>query len=151
MSGTERIERDSMGEVAVPADALWGAQTQRAIDNFSIGGRPLPAAFLRALARVKAAAARVNAELGQLDEVRASAIATAAETVAGGAHAAAFPVDVYQTGSGTSSNMNMNAMTIQSFSASISSRSLTPAKSMPSRSRSTSGMEIVRMIISLSS
>ncbi|MEE4299736.1 MAG: class II fumarate hydratase [Pseudomonadales bacterium] len=108
MSGAERTERDSMGEVTVPADALWGAQTQRAIDNFAIGGRPMPAAFLRALARVKAAAARVNAELGQLDGVRAEAIAEAADAVAGGAHAEAFPVDVFQTGSGTSSNMNVN-------------------------------------------
>ena len=106
--GETRIEHDSMGEVAVPKDALWRAQTQRAVENFPISGARLEADHVQALALVKAAAARVNARLGVLDEELAEAIATAAEEVAGGAHADAFPVDVFQTGSGTSSNMNMN-------------------------------------------
>ena len=109
MSQTEtRIERDSMGELAVPVDALWGAQTQRAIQNFSIGGRPLPRAFVRALALVKSAAADANARLGLLDPKLAAAIREAAGEVADGRHDAHFPVDVFQTGSGTSSNMNAN-------------------------------------------
>ena len=103
-----RIEQDSMGKLQVPADALWGAQTQRAIDNFRISGRPMPPAFIRALATVKAAAAGVNRKLGLLDGPRADAIAAAAHAIAGGAHADQFPVDRYQTGSGTSSNMNAN-------------------------------------------
>jgi fumarate hydratase class II len=107
-TGDTRIERDSMGEVAVPKDALWRAQTQRAVENFPISGARLEADHVQALALVKAAAARVNGRLGVLDEELARAISTAAEEVAGGAHADAFPVDVFQTGSGTSSNMNMN-------------------------------------------
>jgi fumarate hydratase, class II len=106
--GETRIEHDSMGEVAVPKDALWRAQTQRAVENFPISGARLEADHVQALALVKAAAARVNGRLGVLDEELAQAISTAAEEVAGGAHADAFPVDVFQTGSGTSSNMNMN-------------------------------------------
>ena len=107
-AGETRIEHDSMGEVAVPKDALWRAQTQRAVENFPISGSRLEADHVQALALVKAAAARVNARLGVLDEHLAEAIATAAEEVAAGGHADAFPVDVFQTGSGTSSNMNMN-------------------------------------------
>ncbi len=103
-----RTEHDSMGELKVPADALWGAQTQRALDNFHISGRPMPAAFVRALALVKAAAAVVNGHLGLLDRGRADAIMEAATAIAGGAHADQFPIDRYQTGSGTSSNMNAN-------------------------------------------
>lgn len=103
-----RIEHDSMGELQVPADALWGAQTQRALDNFHISGRPMPAAFVHALALVKAAAAVVNGHLGLLDRGRADAIMEAATAIAGGAHAGQFPIDRYQTGSGTSSNMNAN-------------------------------------------
>ena len=103
-----RIEHDSMGELAVPADALWGAQTQRAMDNFRISGRPMPPAFVHALALVKAAAAVVNGHLGLLDRGRADAIMEAATAIAGGAHADQFPIDRYQTGSGTSSNMNAN-------------------------------------------
>ncbi|MBX3470518.1 MAG: class II fumarate hydratase [Planctomycetes bacterium] len=109
METTEtRVERDSLGEVRVPAGALWGAQTQRAVENFPVSGWRLPAPFLRALARIKAAAARANAELGQQPADLAEAIALAAEEVADGGHAEQFPVDVFQTGSGTSSNMNMN-------------------------------------------
>jgi fumarate hydratase class II len=103
-----RTEHDSLGEVRVPADALWGAQTQRAVENFPISGTPLEPRLVQALALVKAAAARVNGELGVLDEDRAGAVARAADRVAAGDHRAAFPVDVFQTGSGTSSNMNMN-------------------------------------------
>ncbi|WP_297830503.1 class II fumarate hydratase [Thermomonas sp.] len=103
-----RIEHDSMGELQVPASALWGAQTQRAMDNFHISGRPMPAAFVRALALVKASAAVVNGHLGLLDSARAEAIVAAATAVAGGAHGEQFPIDRYQTGSGTSTNMNAN-------------------------------------------
>jgi fumarate hydratase class II len=110
MSGdtTTRIERDSMGEMRVPADALWGASTQRAVENFPISGWRFPRRFLRALGLVKAAAAQVNAELGLLDPALAAAIRAAAEEVADGALDAHFVVDVFQTGSGTSTNMNAN-------------------------------------------
>jgi fumarate hydratase class II len=103
-----RLEHDSMGELQVPADALWGAQTQRAVANFPISGRPMPRGFIRALGLVKAAAASVNAGLGLLPATRATAIRKAALEVADGRHDAQFPIDVYQTGSGTSSNMNAN-------------------------------------------
>ncbi len=103
-----RIEHDTMGEVRVPVDALFRAQTQRAVENFPISGTPLEPAHIRALAQVKKAAARANAELGVLDQKIADAIVQAADEVAAGQHDAHFPVDVYQTGSGTSSNMNTN-------------------------------------------
>jgi fumarate hydratase class II len=103
-----RIEHDSMGEVRVPASAKWGAQTQRAVENFPVSGQRLEPAHIAALARIKAAAARVNAELGVLDGPTAAAIAEAAEEVAAGRWDAEFPIDVFQTGSGTSSNMNVN-------------------------------------------
>ncbi|RRQ21410.1 class II fumarate hydratase [Thiohalobacter thiocyanaticus] len=103
-----RTERDSMGEVAVPADALYGAQTQRAVDNFPLSGLRMPPAFIHALGRIKACAARANAELDQLDPALAEAIAGAAEAVARGEHDDQFPIDVFQTGSGTSTNMNAN-------------------------------------------
>ncbi len=103
-----RVEHDTMGEVRVPASALWAAQTQRAVENFPISGTRVEPAVVRALARVKAAAARVNADLGVLPADVAEAVAASAEEVAGGAHADAFPVDVFQTGSGTSTNMNVN-------------------------------------------
>ncbi|NJP42560.1 class II fumarate hydratase [Actinacidiphila epipremni] len=103
-----RVEHDSMGEVRVPAAAKWRAQTQRAVENFPISGRPLERAHIEALARIKAAAAKVNAALGVLDKDVAEAIAEAAEEVAAGRHDEHFPVDVFQTGSGTSSNMNAN-------------------------------------------
>jgi fumarate hydratase class II len=103
-----RIERDTMGEVRVPADALWRAQTQRAVENFPISGRGLEPAQIRALGRIKGAAATVNAELGVLDPDIATAVAAAAAEVAAGRHDAQFPVDTFQTGSGTSSNMNAN-------------------------------------------
>ncbi|WP_153398347.1 class II fumarate hydratase [Ornithinicoccus halotolerans] len=113
MSTTEhttatRIERDSMGEVEVPADALYAAQTARAVANFPISGQPVPRAVVHALAMVKAAAGRVNGELGVLDPAVARAVAAAADEVADGRHDDHFPIDVYQTGSGTSTNMNVN-------------------------------------------
>lgn len=106
--GEYRVEHDSMGEVRVPRDALWKAQTQRAVENFPISGTPIEPALIRAIAHVKAAAAVVNGELGVLDQERAHAIAAAAREVIAGDHDAEFPIDVFQTGSGTSSNMNAN-------------------------------------------
>src|SRR5258707_614940 len=103
-----RTEHDSMGEVLVPAEALWGAQTQRAVVNFPISGTRLPRTVIEALASIKGAAALVNAELGVLDVDLAEAIYDAATEVARGRHDDQFPVDVFQTGSGTSSNMNAN-------------------------------------------
>ncbi|TVQ74811.1 MAG: class II fumarate hydratase [Chromatiaceae bacterium] len=104
----DRIEQDSMGQVKVPGDALYGAQTQRAVDNFHMSGRPMPPVFIQALGQVKAACAQVNAELGLLPAGMAQAIIQAAEEVAQGLHGDQFPVDVFQTGSGTSTNMNAN-------------------------------------------
>ena len=103
-----RVERDSMGELKVPADALYGAQTQRAVDNFPISGLTMPREFIRALGLIKAAAAQVNADLGHLPKARAKAIRRAAERVAVGEFDGQFPIDVFQTGSGTSTNMNAN-------------------------------------------
>jgi fumarate hydratase, class II len=103
-----RIERDSMGELKVPAEALWGAQTQRAVDNFPVSGLKLPRGFIRAVALIKRAAAAANAKLGLLAGPIAGAIQAAAQQVADGEHDAQFPIDVFQTGSGTSTNMNAN-------------------------------------------
>lgn len=103
-----RIERDSMGELEVPAGALYGAQTQRAVNNFPVSGQPMPAPFIHAIARIKRAAAEVNHDLGLLDEARCQAIVSAADAIIAGAHDDQFPIDVFQTGSGTSSNMNVN-------------------------------------------
>ena len=104
----ERIEHDSMGQVRVPASARWGAQTQRAVENFPISGIRLERAQIEALARIKAAVASVKRELEMVDPDLAQAIIGAAEEVARGDHDREFPIDVFQTGSGTSSNMNMN-------------------------------------------
>jgi fumarate hydratase class II len=103
-----RTEHDSMGELQVPADALWGAQTQRAIQNFPISGQTMPREFIRALGLIKQAAAMANLELGLLNEKKAAAIINAARIVASGEVDRHFPIDVFQTGSGTSSNMNAN-------------------------------------------
>ena len=103
-----RLEHDSMGVVAVPAAAAWGAQTQRALENIRLSERRMPGGFIRALALIKWAAARANTRLAGLDPARAAAIEAAALEIAGGGHADAFPLDVFQTGSGTSSNMNVN-------------------------------------------
>ena len=110
MGGTQefRVEHDSMGEVRVPAAALWRAQTQRAVENFPIRGGTIDPALIHALGAIKAAAARVNVELGVLHADVADAIVTAASAVARGEHDDQFPIDVFQTGSGTSSNMNAN-------------------------------------------
>jgi len=107
-NGSTRIEKDSMGEMTVPAEALFGASTQRAVINFPVSGRPVPADVIHAFGHLKAACASVNAALGKLDNERAALIQTAAEEVAKGTHDAHFPVDVFQTGSGTSTNMNAN-------------------------------------------
>lgn len=106
--GGYRVEHDSMGEVRVPAGAKWRAQTQRAVENFPISGQRLERAHIEALARIKAAAAKVNADLGVLERDTADAIVAAAAEVAEGRWDDQFPVDVFQTGSGTSSNMNTN-------------------------------------------
>jgi fumarate hydratase, class II len=103
-----RVERDSMGEVSVPAAAKWRSQTQRAVENFPISGIPLERSLIAALARIKGATASVKQELGMIEGDLAAAIAAAAADVAAGLHDGEFPIDVFQTGSGTSSNMNMN-------------------------------------------
>jgi fumarate hydratase class II len=119
MSDDYRVERDTMGEVRVPAQALYQAQTQRAVENFPISGRPIEPALIAALGLIKAAAAQANAKLGVLDTQRAEAIVAAARSVAAGEHDREFPIDVFQTGSGTSSNMNANEVI-----ASIASQAL---------------------------
>ncbi len=104
-----RVEHDSMGELRVPVGALYGAQTQRAINNFPISGQPLPLAFIKAVLIIKAAAARANSELGELDDEVATAICGAVESLLDDQHLMQhFPLDVFQTGSGTSTNMNAN-------------------------------------------
>lgn len=108
MSQDTRIEKDSMGEMPVPADALYGASTARAVANFPIAKEPVPAAVIHAFGHLKAACAAANLSLGRLDAKRAEAIIAAADEVAQGKHDAHFPVDIYQTGSGTSTNMNGN-------------------------------------------
>jgi fumarate hydratase, class II len=107
-NGDFRVEHDSMGEIRVPKEAKWRAQTQRAVENFPISGATLERSHIEALARIKAAAATVNAELGVLDREVAEAVISAADEVARGDWDAHFPIDVFQTGSGTSSNMNAN-------------------------------------------
>jgi fumarate hydratase class II len=114
-----RIEHDTMGEVRVPAHALYSAQTQRAVENFPISGAGLEPAQIAALARIKKAAATANARLGVLDQGIAEAIARAADEVIAGNHDGEFPIDVYQTGSGTSSNMNMNEVLASLASTSL--------------------------------
>ena len=108
MSEDYRTEADSLGEMQVPADAYWGAQTQRAVENFPISGEAMDPRFVRALAVVKKSAARANRDLGLVDDEVAAAIVEAADEVVAGEHDDQFPVDVFQTGSGTSSNMNAN-------------------------------------------
>jgi fumarate hydratase class II len=108
MTDDYRVEHDSMGEVRVRRDALWQAQTQRAVENFPISGQPLEPALVHALARIKAAAAQANADLGALTAEQAEAITRAADEIVDGRHDDQFPIDVFQTGSGTSTNMNVN-------------------------------------------
>lgn len=116
---SERVEHDSMGELRVPSDALWGAQTQRAIENFPVSGQPMPSTFIQAVARIKAAAARANQSLGGLDAARADAIVEAVDEILAGRHDGQFPIDVFQTGSGTSTNMNVNEVIAHLASACI--------------------------------
>jgi len=108
-----RTERDTMGELQVPVNALWGAQTQRAVNNFPISGIPIPAALIRALGLIKSAAADVNRDLGLLENGIAEAIIVAASFVSAGEVDTHFPIDIFQTGSGTSSNMNVNEVIAQ--------------------------------------
>ncbi len=108
MDDSRRTEHDTMGEMQVPADALYGAQTARAIENFPISGKRFPRSFLRALGLIKSAAAKVNGRMGYLPAERAAAIEAAAEQVVEGVHDGQFPIDIFQTGSGTSTNMNAN-------------------------------------------
>ncbi len=123
---TTRIERDSMGEMEVPAEALYGASTQRAVLNFPISGQGMPRRFLRALALIKLAAAETNRELGLVDPEVAGAIAAAAASVADGDHDDQFPIDIYQTGSGTSTNTNMNEVIAHLASTRLSGRKVHP-------------------------
>jgi fumarate hydratase, class II len=120
-----RVEKDSMGELRVPANALWGAQTQRAVENFPISGRPMPAEFISAVGLVKWAAAAANQDLGLLEAQVAEAIREAADAIAAGQHLEHFPVDVFQTGSGTSTNMNANEV-IATLASRIAGRAIHP-------------------------
>lgn len=108
MTTNNRIEKDSMGELHVPVNALYGAQTQRAVNNFPISGLTLPATFIKTIALIKKTAATVNMTLGELESPQAQAIISAAELLIKGEYSEQFPVDVFQTGSGTSTNMNVN-------------------------------------------
>jgi fumarate hydratase class II len=116
-----RIEHDTMGEVKVPKDALYSAQTQRAVENFPISGTTLERAHIAALAQIKKSAAQANAKLGVLKQEVADAIAASADAVIAGNHDGEFPVDIFQTGSGTSSNMNMNEVLANLASAKLGS------------------------------
>jgi fumarate hydratase class II len=112
-----RVEHDSMGELKVPSDALWGAQTQRAVENFPVSGIPMPREFIRAVGLVKWAAATANRQLELIDSAIADAICAAADEVISGEHDAHFPIDIFQTGSGTSTNMNANEVIARLASA----------------------------------
>ena len=131
-----RIERDSLGDVRVPADAYWGAQTQRAIENFPISGQRMPRRFIQALGIVKRACAFTNEELGLLPVDVAEWVGVAAQEVADGEWDAQFPVDVFQTGSGTSTNMNANEVianrAIELMGGEIGTRPLAAEKIGPS-------------------
>ena len=105
---SDRKVSDSMGEMTVPASALYGAQTQRAVENFPVSGLTLPQPFIEAMVLIKKLAAEINSELGLLEPHIASGIVAAADQLLAGKHLDQFPVDVFQTGSGTSSNMNVN-------------------------------------------
>ena len=117
-----RIEKDTMGEMRVPADALYGAQTARALENFPISGQPLPPEFIHTVALIKACAAQANSRLGTLDSAIAEAIATASDAVQEGEHDREFLIDVYQTGSGTSTNMNVNEVIAHLASKALGNR-----------------------------
>ncbi|MGI6755710.1 MAG: class II fumarate hydratase [Atopobiaceae bacterium] len=119
-----RIEHDSMGQVKVPKDALWGAQTERSLENFPIGNQLMPKEIIRAFALVKKAAAQANAELGVLDQTVCDLICEAADEILAGQHADAFPLKVWQTGSGTQSNMNVNEVIAHIANAHAQERSI---------------------------
>ena len=133
-----RIEHDSMGEVRVPAHAKWRAQTQRAVENFPVSGQRLERIHIEALARIKAAAAKVNAELGVLDKEVADAVQQAAAEVVDGRWDEHFPVDVFQTGSGTSSNMNANEVIATLATERLAGRSIPTTTSTPASPPTTS-------------
>ncbi|MEH6816208.1 MAG: lyase family protein, partial [Pseudoalteromonas distincta] len=120
-----RTESDSMGELQVPTDALYQAQTQRAVNNFAISGLPMPKQFITALAYIKQAAAQSNCELGHLSKAKADAIEQACQSIIDGEHVEHFPVDIFQTGSGTSSNMNANEV-IATLASRIGNESIHP-------------------------
>ena len=120
-----RIEHDSLGEIRVPKEALYGAQTQRAVENFPISPLRFPRQFIRAIGLIKGAAAAVNLDLGQMDAAMAAAIQSACAEVAEGAHDADFPLDIFQTGSGTSTNMNANEV-VATLASAILGRSVHP-------------------------
>lgn len=126
MENSTRTEQDSMGAVEVPADSRWGAQTQRAVNNFNIGQRPLPWRFIAAVCHIKAAAAACNAELGLLEPRVAEAITAAADQLLKAEEMADFPVDVYQTGSGTSTNMNANEVLAALANAALDDSAVSP-------------------------
>jgi fumarate hydratase class II len=144
-----RVERDSMGEIRVPTQALWGAQTQRAIQNFPISGLPMPRGFIRALGLVKWAAAGANLELAELDRAHAQAIQRAALEVADGHHDAHFPVDVFQTGSGTSSNMNANEV-IARLATTYAGSTTAPVHPNDHVNRGQSSNDVIPTVIHLS-
>ena len=108
MSNNYRIEKDTMGDMQVPSDKLWGAQTQRSLQNFKISTEKMPKAQIYGMAIVKRAAAKVNMDLGALDEKKAKAIMEAADEILAGQHDGEFPLSVCQSGSGTQTNMNLN-------------------------------------------
>ncbi len=122
---THRIEHDALGEIAVPVEAHWRAQTQRAVENFPVSGRQVDPSLVHAIVRIKAAAAQVNAELGVVPPEVARAVVAAAAEVLDGAHPTQFPVDVFQTGSGTSSNMNVNEV-LSTLASRIAGRDVHP-------------------------
>ncbi|MCC6682199.1 MAG: class II fumarate hydratase [Phycisphaeraceae bacterium] len=126
-----RIEKDSMGEMPVPADALYGASTARAVENFPIAHKPIPGAVIHAFGHLKAACAQANKDLGKLSPEVAAAIIAASDEVAEGTHDQHFPVDVYQTGSGTSSNMNANEVIAHLATARLAEGGSPPVKNHP--------------------
>ena len=132
-----RIEHDTMGEVRVPVTALWRAQTQRAVENFPISGRGLERTQIRALGLLKGACAQVNKDLGLLAPEKADAIIAAAGEIADGLHDDQFPIDVFQTGSGTSSNMNTNEVIAQHCGDGRTALLCTPTTTSTCRSRPT--------------
>lgn len=131
MSGEYRIERDSLGEVKVPADAYWGAQAQRAIENFAIGSLTFPGIFIRSIAHIKYAAAVANTDLGLLNKDVSGAIITACREIIDGGHQDQFPLSIFQTGSGTSTNMNVNEVIATRANELLAGRKVTTAPVHP--------------------